>query len=147
MSNLTEKRKRFADEWLIDANATRAYKTAYPNVKKDSTAAQAGSRLLKDVKVRAYVAERSEEIRTAKTADAQEVREYLTAVMRGQKTEQTLQLIGGGEQTIADIEISARDRNKAAELLGKMYMLFTDNMKVTHGIEDLTPLAELLADE
>ena len=48
---MTEKQKIFADEYLIDLNATRAYKVAYPKVKKDKTAAQAGSRMLRNVKV------------------------------------------------------------------------------------------------
>lgn len=52
---LTEKQKRFADEYLIDLNATRAYKAAYPNIKKDETAAAAGARLLKNVKVAEYI--------------------------------------------------------------------------------------------
>lgn len=55
---MTEKQKIFADEYLIDLNATRAYKAAYPTVKKDETAAQAGSRLLRNVKVSKYVSER-----------------------------------------------------------------------------------------
>lgn len=55
---MTEKQKIFADEYLIDLNATRAYKAAYPAVKKDETAAQAGSRLLRNVKVSKYVSER-----------------------------------------------------------------------------------------
>lgn len=58
---LTEKQKRFADEYLIDLNATRAYKVAYPNVKKDDVAAQAGSRLLRNVKVSAYIEKRIKE--------------------------------------------------------------------------------------
>ena len=49
---MTKKQKIFADEYLIDLNATRAYKVAYPSVKKDETAAQAGSRMLRNVKVR-----------------------------------------------------------------------------------------------
>ena len=32
---MTEKQKIFADEYLIDLNATRAYKIAYPRVKND----------------------------------------------------------------------------------------------------------------
>lgn len=48
---MTKKQKIFADEYLIDLNATRAYKVAYPSVKKDETAAQAGSRMLRNVKV------------------------------------------------------------------------------------------------
>lgn len=34
---ITEKQKIFADEYLIDLNATRAYKAAYPNIKKDES--------------------------------------------------------------------------------------------------------------
>lgn len=35
---LTEKQSRFVDEYLIDFNATRSYKAAYPNCKSDNTA-------------------------------------------------------------------------------------------------------------
>jgi phage terminase small subunit len=41
--SLTPNQKIFADEYLIDLNATRAYKHAYKNVKKDETAAVNGS--------------------------------------------------------------------------------------------------------
>ena len=40
---MTEKQKIFADEYLIDLNATRAYRKAYPSVKKDETAAAAAA--------------------------------------------------------------------------------------------------------
>ena len=68
---LTKCRKRFADEYLIDLNATRAYKAAYPNVQKDETAAAAGARLLKDVKVQKYLEKRMKdrERRTEITQD------------------------------------------------------------------------------
>jgi len=58
---LTEKQKRFADEYLIDLNATRAYKVAYPNVRKDETAAAAAARLLRNVKVASYIEKRIKE--------------------------------------------------------------------------------------
>lgn len=58
---MTEKQKIFANEYLIDLNATRAYRVAYPSVKKEQTAAQAGSRMLRNVKVAAYISERMEE--------------------------------------------------------------------------------------
>lgn len=68
---LTKCRKRFVDEYLIDLNATRAYKAAYPNVQKDETAAAAGARLLKDVKVNEYLEKRMKdrERRTEITQD------------------------------------------------------------------------------
>lgn len=55
---LTDKQKLFADEYLIDLNATRAYKAAYPNTKKDETAASLGARMIRNDKVAAYIQER-----------------------------------------------------------------------------------------
>ena len=48
--------------------------------------------------------------------------------MRGQHTEQVLKLAGDGIQTVADIDVSAKERLKAAELIGKRYALFSDKM-------------------
>ena len=58
---MTEKQKIFADEYLIDLNATRAYRVAYPSVKKDETAASAAARMLRNVKVAKYITERMED--------------------------------------------------------------------------------------
>lgn len=58
---LTKKQKLFCDEYLIDLNATRAYKDAYPNIKKDETAKAAGSRLLTNVNVKFYIEEKMKE--------------------------------------------------------------------------------------
>lgn len=55
MKKLTRNRKIFCDEYLIDLNATRAYKAAYKNVTKDETAAVNGSRLLRNAKVESYI--------------------------------------------------------------------------------------------
>lgn len=68
---LTKGRKRFADEYLIDLNGTRAYKVVYPNVKNDETAAAAAARLLRDVKVQEYIDKRikDREKRTEITQD------------------------------------------------------------------------------
>lgn len=73
--------------------------------------------------------------------------EYLTAVMRGEQTEEVLKLIGGGEQAVANIEVPAKDRMKAAELLGKYYSLWTDKVSMQTDaqitfVEDLTPDGE-----
>lgn len=68
---LTKNQKRFANEYLIDLNATRAYKAAYPACKKGETAAAAGARLLKNVKVVEYIEKRMKdrEKRTEITQD------------------------------------------------------------------------------
>ena len=68
---LTAKQKIFADEYLIDLNATRAYKVAYPKVKKDETAKAAASRMLTNVNVASYAEKRMKdrEKRTEITQD------------------------------------------------------------------------------
>jgi phage terminase small subunit len=58
---LTDKQKLFADEYLIDLNATRAYKAVYKNVKNDETARANGSRLLTNANVMKYIDIRMEE--------------------------------------------------------------------------------------
>lgn len=55
---MTEKQKIFANEYLVDLNATRAYKAAYPNVKKDSTAATNGGRMLRNAEIAEYIRQR-----------------------------------------------------------------------------------------
>lgn len=58
---MTDKQKRFCDEYLIDFNATRAYKTVYTSCKKEDSARKAGSRLLTNVDIKNYIEEMSEE--------------------------------------------------------------------------------------
>ena len=79
---MTEKQKIFADEYLIDLNATRAYRVAYPSVKKEQTAAVNGSKLLRNTKVADYMAERMKERqkRTEVTQDRVIVRATTNAV-------------------------------------------------------------------
>lgn len=55
---ITEKQKAFVEEYLVDLNATRAYKAIYKSCKKDETARVNGSRLLTNANVAAYLAER-----------------------------------------------------------------------------------------
>ena len=129
---MNARQKRFCDEYLIDCNATQAAIRAGYSPK---TAKVTGARMLTNANLKAYIDEQLERIHNEKTADAQEVLEYLTAVMRGQHTEQTLQLIGDGVQKIADIDVSAKERLKAAELIGKRYGMFKDNVGI-----DLEPV-------
>ena len=129
---MTEKQKLLADEYLIDCNATRAYKAVYRSIKSDEVARKAGSRLLTNVDVKKYITNRMEEIHNEKTADAQEVIEYLTSVLRGESssTEIVVEGTGDGCSEARTIEKapSEKERLKAAELLGKRYGLYTDKV-------------------
>ena len=68
---MTDAQKRFCDEYLIDLNATRAYKVAYSSCKKDETANVNGSKLLRNTKVQEYISKKQKEIekRTEVTQD------------------------------------------------------------------------------
>lgn len=136
MVRMTARQKRFCDEYLIDLNATQAAIRAGYSPKTARYASEwiNEKNLQKPTKksnpeLKAYIEEQLEKIHNEKTADAQEVLEYLTAVMRGQYTEQVLKLVGEGVQTITDIDVAAKERLKAAELLGKRYGLYTERME------------------
>lgn len=125
---LTEKQKRFADEYIISGNATQsAIKAGYSK----KTAAVIGTENLIKPNIKNYIDERLEELKSERTADAQEVLEYLTSVMRGNETEEVLIGIGEGVQSTVQKEVGAKDRLKAAELLGKRFALFTDKTEVS----------------
>lgn len=90
-----------------------------------------GNRLMANDSVRAYIDAQLAEIHARDTADAAEVMRYLTAVMRGEHTEQALRLVGEGVQEIVDIDVPSKERLKAAELIGRRYGMFKDNMSVS----------------
>lgn len=142
---LTKAQQIFADEYLKDLNGTRAYKVAYPRVKKDTVAATNAGRLLRNAEVASYVNNQLEVMHNERTADAQEILEYLTSVMRGKQKEQTLASIGDLGQEIIDIDVGARDRLKAAELLGKRHSLFSD--KVNLNVESVTFVDDVPEDD
>ncbi len=130
---MTKKQKRFVEEYLIDLNATQAAIRAGYSPK---TANEQASRLLANVSIKSYIESELEKLHSAKIADAEEVMKYLTSVMRGEHTEQVLKLAGDGFQTITDIDVSAKERLKAAELIGKRYSLFADKV----GLEGAVPV-------
>lgn len=124
---MTAKQKRFCQEYLIDLNATQAaIRAGY----SEKTAYSVGNQNLRKHEVKKYIAEQLEQIKNKKIADAQEVLEYLTSVMRGEQKEQIPLLMGEGIQELVEKDISAKDRLKAAELLGKRYALFTEKLEV-----------------
>lgn len=125
---MTDKQKRFCEEYIIDCNGTQAAIRAGYSKK---AARQIADKLMSKADIRGYIDERLEQLRSEKTAEAREVLEYLTSVMRGEHTEQVLKLSEEGGQVITDINVSEKDRLKAAELIGKRYGLFKENIDVS----------------
>lgn len=127
MLPLTTKQKRFCTEYLIDLNATQAaIRAGY----SEKTAYSMGQRMLKNVEIKKYIDQQLKQLKNEKTADAQEVLEYLTAVMRGEQKEQVPLLVGEGVQELVQKDVSVKDRLKAAELIGKRYALFMEKMEL-----------------
>lgn len=144
-NGMTEKQKIFADEYIIDLNATRAYKTAYPSVKKDNVASAAASRMLGNVKVKAYIDEQLEKLKSERVADQQEVLEFLTAIMRGEVTEPMLVLDGDGTQKVIESKPNVSTRKSAAVDLGKRYGLFTDKVDINANVKTNQKFDDIIA--
>ena len=128
---MTEKQKRFCEEYLIDTNATQAaIRAGY----SERSAYSQGQRLLKDDEVKTYIREKAEEVHNDNIADATEVMEYLTSVLRGESSSEVVVVEGCGdgysEARRVDKAPDEKERLKAAELLGKRYGIFTDKTKL-----------------
>lgn len=131
---MTIKQQRFADEYIISGNA---YQSAIAAGYSENYAKGNVVKLLENVSVKSYIDEKLAELQSQKVADQQEVLEYLTSVMRGEKTEPLLVLDGEGTQKVVNAVPPVQARTKAAELLGKRYRLFTDKVELDATVEQV----------
>lgn len=146
MAKLTAKQQRFCDEYLIDLNATQAaIRAGY----SEKNARNIASENLAKPNIREYIDNRLAEKEKALIANQNEVLKYLTATMRREKKESvvvttseersvyvpddngTMRKQTVKKETPQIVEIPARlsDANKAAELLGKAYGLYTEKVE------------------
>ena len=163
---MTEKQKIFADEYLIDLNATRAYRVAYPSVKKEESAASAAARMLRNVKVAEYIAERMEErqkrteitqdmvlqelaaIAFARATDYVSVRDGMVQVKdTDQLSDPQIAAIAGIKETQNGIEVKLGSKEKTLELLGRHLGMWNDKINVAGQVEAKNPFADLTTEE
>lgn len=132
---LTIRQKAFADFYIELGNATEAARRAGYS---DKTVRAIGAENLTKPSIKTYIEERLKQIDDERIASAAEVMKYLTAVLRGEETEEVVVVegIGEGWSEARNVtkEISAKERLKAAELLGKRYALFTDKLNIDTAI-------------
>lgn len=132
MTKMTLKQQRFADEYIITGNATQsAIKAGYSSKYANTNA----NKLLQNTTIKNYINERLAKLESEKIATQEEVLQYLTSVMRGEKTEPLLVLDGEGTQKVIQAVPNVQSRTRAAELLGKRYGTFTDRVDVSAQIE------------
>ena len=154
MNKLNERQKRFADEYLIDLNAEQAairagYSKKYARGNAHKLVANSG--------ISEYIKKRMAEKEKGLIAEQDEVMKYLSAVMRREKTESVVVTLSKEKstyvpdangtmrkQTVKEdvpqiVQIPARlsDANKAAELLGKAYGIYTSNIDID---ADISPI-------
>lgn len=121
-------------EYAKTGNATESYKKAGYKGTDYSTIAVNASRLLKTDKVKARLAELAEEMASEKIANASEVQERLTKILRMEETEDTV-VVEGIEKGVSEARIIQRrpalkDVISAGTTLAKMQGAFDSNVNV-----------------
>lgn len=118
---LTEKQRQFADYYIETGNATEAARRAGYNVK---SARQIGAENLSKPAISAYIQERLEEMAAARLADAREVLEVFSSILRGEATDQNGLPVSPRDRIEAGKAILRRlerieDRETGADILGQ----------------------------
>ena len=174
VKTLTNKQKVFVNEYLKDLNATRAYKTAYKNIKSEETAATNGSKLLRNTKVAEEIQKRMDE-RAKRTEITQDkvlkeiarlaftditsivsvkkfktnIGEYSKVVIKdfSELTEDQRACISGVKETKLGIEVSFCSKERALELLGRHLGMFNDKLQLSGEVKTGNPFAGLTTAE
>lgn len=129
MKKLTIKQKKFADEYIKTGNA---YQSALNAGYSENYAKNATKFLLENNgQISAYIDERMKKLEDEAIADQSEILKYLTRIIRDEEREEVLVNVGNFEQEKQEIKISAKDKIRAAELLGKRYGSWTDKVDMT----------------
>ena len=129
---LTPKREKFCQEMAKLGNQRQAYKKAYncENM-KDETIDVRASELMRDGKVMVRLKELAEEMKNKNIAEAQEIQEMLTKIIRGETQEECIVIEScsdrSSEARLMDKQVTPKDRIKAAETLAKMRGYFDMN--------------------
>jgi phage terminase small subunit len=127
VAKLTEKQKRFADYFIESGNAEESARRAGYS---EAYARGNAHKLVANSCIKQYIDERIAGKDSERIAKQDEVLEFLTRVLRGDEQEEIPLGDGGGVQRLVHKELDAKDRIKAAELLGKRYGIWTDSMKI-----------------
>lgn len=120
---LTEKQQRFVDFYCQTANASESARRAGYS---ERIANRIGTENLSKPVIRAAIDERLKAMESERVADTQEILAHLTAVVRGQVTEEVV--TNSGKKLIA--MVGERDKLKAAEMLLKVNGAFREKLAV-----------------
>ncbi len=132
---LNIKQKAFADYFIETGNA---YQSAIKAGYSENYAKGNVIKLLENESVKSYIQEKMKEIESDRIAKAEEVLAFLSSSLSGDVLEEVVTTesdgAGGIKPVILKKQLSAKDRIKAAELLGKRYALFTEKVDLEGNI-------------
>lgn len=145
MDELNERQKRFCDNFISTGmKKESAIKAGY----SAKSAHAMASSLLKNPKCQAYIEKRLAELESERIADAREVLQFWTSVMRGEHVDTVPVLAGNGYQELQEKPVDNQHRIKAADSLAKVLGMY-NNSGPAYGIgqpED-DPLSRSLKEE
>ena len=122
---MNPKQRKFAELFIELGSATEAAKQAGYSAQ---TAYAIAGNLLKKVEVQQHIQALLDAQTKDRMASASEIMATLTAIMRGEKTEEVTLSTPDGVEVI-EKKPSLKDRIRAAELLGKRQLLWTERTK------------------
>ena len=125
--HLNQRQIRFVQNYMKTNNITHSAIDAGYSPK---TAHVQGCNLLKNTKVSAYINAINERLESDKIADIEEVMEYLTSVMRGEKKDQF------------DLDPALSERTKAAGELAKRLDVRARNLNVECAVTIIDDIPE-----
>lgn len=136
VNGVTAKQKQFIVEFLVDRNATQAAIRA--GYSKD-TARQMGAENLSKPYIKAAIDEKLKQLESERVADAQEILEFHTSVLRGEADGEELVTvaIGDGMSEVQKVQKkpSVRDKQKSAECLAKLLGIEKNKLEVSGSLK------------
>lgn len=123
-NKLTLKQRKFVDEYIISGNASDAARKAGYSPR---TAFRSGQENMQKPAVLAEIKRRMAEIESHKIMDMTEAMQELTAIARGETTDEQLDNMGNKHQ----LKANSTARLRAIELIGKRYSAWVDRKEVS----------------
>lgn len=126
---LTEKQKKFADNYIETGNATQSYIDAGYKASKRYVAEANARKLLGNYSVKNYIEERMKEISSKRIMGATEALELLTSIARGETSDSVVVSGGWGYEVIEKPPDINQRKDAAKELLKRYPINKNDELK------------------
>lgn len=149
---LTPKQQQFVQRYLVDFNATKAYKESYPNCKSDNTARTNGAKLLAKANIQEAVSKAQKKVAKRNEVDQDWIVQRLKwqadarmskvaecmgrgeLALKDEMTEEEMDALSsysisetnGAESNSKSIRFQVKDPTKSLELLGKHIGMWKD---------------------